>query len=168
MESILNTIHLGDCQDLLPYILEKLDRKEILYIEKYDSYKNGYNATKGGDGRVINKKYDEKDIIKLYKDGKSTTEIGKKYNVCGTTITRILKKNKVKTRDNGNKYQQFDPNEFKRQWMGNYSLLEMSKYFNCDKRTLKRYAMRIGLPEKNKNIFKDAKGKFQRIATKYI
>lgn len=30
----------------------ELDYKEIEYIEKYDSYNNGYNATKGGKSRI--------------------------------------------------------------------------------------------------------------------
>ena len=29
---------------------EELNRLEMFYIEKYDSYNNGYNCTKGGDG----------------------------------------------------------------------------------------------------------------------
>lgn len=143
--------------------INKLDNKEMFYIEKYDSYKNGYNSTKGGDGRTINKKFDENKIIKLYKNGKSTTEIAKIYNVSGATITRVLKRNKINTRENGNKYQQFDMEEFKRQWFGNYSLNEMSKYFNCDKRTIERNANRLNLPPKNKNLFKDEKGRFKRI-----
>ena len=48
MESILNTIHLGDCQDLLPYILEKVDRKKVILVSDppfnvnyhYNSYKH--------------------------------------------------------------------------------------------------------------------------------
>lgn len=29
---------------------EELDAKEVYYIEKFDSFRNGYNANKGGDG----------------------------------------------------------------------------------------------------------------------
>lgn len=32
---------------------EKLDKKEIFYINKYDTFKNGYNMTKGGIVTVI-------------------------------------------------------------------------------------------------------------------
>ena len=31
--------------------IEKLSEKEIYWIEIYDSYHNGYNATRGGDGK---------------------------------------------------------------------------------------------------------------------
>ena len=34
--------------DVLELTNEELDRKEIQYIEQYDSFKNGYNSTKGG------------------------------------------------------------------------------------------------------------------------
>lgn len=143
--------------------VEKLNDREIFYIEEYDSYENGYNSTKGGDGRVINKEFDELKIIELYQIGKSSAEIGKIYNVSGATISRILKKNKIKTRQSGNKYRQFDKEKFKEQWFGNYSLLEMSKSFNCSQKTIKRYALKIGLPPKNKNLCKDKKGRFKRI-----
>lgn len=142
--------------------IEELNDREIFYIEKYDSYENGYNSTKGGDGRVINKKYDELKIIELYQNGKSSIEIGEIYNVSEATISRVLKKNNIKTRQSGNKYQQFDKEKFKGQWFGNYSLLEMSKSFNCSPKTIKRYALKIGLPPKNKNLYKDEKGRFKR------
>lgn len=147
-------------EDNIP--IEDLDKKEIYYIEKYDSFKNGYNSTKGGDGRVINKKYDESEILSLYKDGFSSIEIGKMYNVSGTTILRVLKKYNIKIRENGNKYQQFDLEEFKKQWFGNYSLKEMCNNFKCDKRTIKRYANRLNLPNKDKNLVRDDKGRFRR------
>ena len=142
--------------------IENLNDKEIFYIEKFDSFDNGYNSTKGGDGRVINKQYDESEILSLYKDGFSSVEIGKMYNVSGITILRVLKKYNIKIRENGNKYQQFDLEEFKKQWFGNYSLKEMCNNFKCDKRTIKRYATRLNLPPKNKNLVRDDKGRFKR------
>nr|DAU59198.1 MAG TPA: intron associated endonuclease [Crassvirales sp.] len=32
---------------------EELDTYEKLFIDKLDTYKNGYNATKGGDGSIL-------------------------------------------------------------------------------------------------------------------
>lgn len=142
--------------------IENLNNKEIFYIEKYDSFDNGYNSTKGGDGRTINKQYDESKILELYKNGLSSSKISEIYNVSGITILRVLKKHNVKIRENGNKYQQFNNKEFKKQWFGNYSLGEMSTYFKCDKATIKRYAKRLNLPPKNKNLIRDDKGRFKR------
>lgn len=47
-ENILNTIFLGDCQELLPHILEKVDRKKVILVSDppfnvgyhYNSYKD--------------------------------------------------------------------------------------------------------------------------------
>lgn len=152
--------YIGKVESNIP--IEDLDNKEIYYIKKYDSFENGYNSTKGGDGRVINKKYDEDTIIDLYKKGNSMTTIAKKYNVSTSTISRVLKKNAFSTRDNGNKYKQFDIAEFKKQWFGNVSISEMGKFFKCNEKTIKRYAKRLNLPPKNKNLVRDDKGRFKR------
>lgn len=48
------------------------EEREIYWIERHGSFKNGYNATKGGDG----KSYVDKDIIlSLWKEGKIIKEI---------------------------------------------------------------------------------------------
>lgn len=156
----VENFYIGKVESNIP--IKDLDYKEIYYIEKYDSFKNGYNSTKGGDGRVVNKKYDEDTIIDLYKKGNSTTMIAKRYNVSTSTISRVLKKNDISTRDNGNKYKQFDIVEFKKQWFGNVSISEMGKFFKCNEKTIRRYAKRLNLPSKNKNLVRDDKGRFQR------
>ena len=33
--------------------IDKLSEREMYWIEKYNSYHNGYNATKGGDGKQL-------------------------------------------------------------------------------------------------------------------
>lgn len=65
---------------------DNLDEKEIYYIGKYDSYRNGYNQTSGGSsphGEEIGTSiYKEKDIIKIremYRDGKSFKEAIDKF-----------------------------------------------------------------------------------------
>ena len=156
----VENFYIGKVESNIP--IKDLDYKEIYYIEKYDSFKNGYNSTKGGDGRVVNKKYDEDTIINLYKKGNTTTMIAKRYNVSTSTISRVLKKNDISTRDNGNKYKQFDIVEFKKQWFGNVSISEMGKFFKCNEKTIRRYAKRLNLPSKNKNLVRDDKGRFQR------
>ena len=42
--------------------------REQYWIEFYDSYKNGYNATLGGDGKPF---YDYDKMLKLYHSGKT-------------------------------------------------------------------------------------------------
>lgn len=76
---------------------DKLNEREIFWIDKYDSYNNGYNSTRGGQsGRnhlKLEKSSDE--IIDLYKFGFSLREIAKEYKVDHATIKKILVKNNV-------------------------------------------------------------------------
>lgn len=51
---------------------EKGDEREMFWIEKYDSFKNGYNATYGGAGKAF---IDKKLTLKLWNEGKSVKEI---------------------------------------------------------------------------------------------
>lgn len=46
-----NNFHIQELENNIP--IDELNRKEIEYIEKYNSFNNGYNSTKGGDGRYI-------------------------------------------------------------------------------------------------------------------
>lgn len=70
--------------------IEKLDEKEMFYIERYDSCDNGYNATKGGKGGVSFSDSERKEILNLAKQGKSAIEISKLYNVNKSTVLRTL------------------------------------------------------------------------------
>lgn len=47
----------------------KLDELEKYYIQKYDSYKNGYNSTLGGDAGVLGLKMNEEQLNKMRRNG---------------------------------------------------------------------------------------------------
>lgn len=65
-----------------------LNKQEIYWISYYDTYKNGYNMTLGGDG---NRKIDYDLIVSLYKTGKySCSSLGKKLSISTHTIGKIL------------------------------------------------------------------------------
>ena len=75
---------------------EELYELEKYYIKLYNSNNPdfGYNATIGGEGvRTID--LDGEEIVRLYKNGNSSTTIAKMYNVSENTITRYLKKNGI-------------------------------------------------------------------------
>lgn len=76
-------------------LLEETDNpeeREKYWIEYYGSFKNGYNATTGGDG----KPYVDKDvIISLWKDGKTITEIHNLTNYDNGTIRKYLENNGI-------------------------------------------------------------------------
>lgn len=129
--------------------IDKLNEKEIYYIEQYDSFNNGYNSSKGGDGRTINKEYDESTIISMYKEGFSEAEIASLYNISYATISRTLARLKIKTRHDGNKYEQFDEETFTKMWnSGKYELKDMASFFKVNEKTIRRHAKRQGLPRK--------------------
>lgn len=75
----------------------ELEEAEIEYIKRYDSFKNGYNATLGGDGkRSVD--VDESEVVKLYKEGKSIKTIAKRMDVSNRSIRNILEGNNVEVK----------------------------------------------------------------------
>lgn len=72
---------------------EQLNDREIYWINYYDSFKNGYNATPGGQDGVSFQalSFDKlEEIRKLLQEGtKTNIEIGKLYNVSDQTISDI-------------------------------------------------------------------------------
>lgn len=80
--------------------IEDIDKKEIEYISRYDSYYNGYNSTLGGGGRC-KIEYNKTKIIEDYSNGKTITNIAKELGIVNTkTISGIIKDNNVKIRTN--------------------------------------------------------------------
>lgn len=130
--------------------IEKMYEREIYNIEKYDSFYNGYNSTKGGNGRLINKVSDIKEILELYAQGKSSTEISEIFNINPTTILRTLRRYNIEARANGNKYERFDEQKFIELWNNkSMKITEIAEYFNVHKRTIKRFANRLSLPPRH-------------------
>ena len=78
------------------FIIEQLEEvpndeiaceREIFWIEYYGSFKNGYNATKGGDGR----QYADYDLIfALFNEGKTNKEICQITGYTDKTVTLAL------------------------------------------------------------------------------
>lgn len=133
--------------------IDQLNQREIFYIEKYDSFENGYNSSKGGDGRVINKDYDEKQIIDDYLKGSSMNEICAKFNVSNATISRVLKRLGIETRHDGNKYESIDPVIFQKEWyQKTSSIKQLAEKYNVDEKTIRRLAKRLNLRRKGTKL----------------
>ena len=67
---------------------ENLEQREQYWIQYYDSFYNGYNATLGGDGKAY---IDYNYIIELFIQGLNITEIAQKTNHDSGHISKILK-----------------------------------------------------------------------------
>ena len=69
-----------------------LDERERYWIEYYNAYTNGYNATPGGDGRPW---IDHQQVIDLYKEKQNRTKVAEILGCCLDSVTNILKANNV-------------------------------------------------------------------------
>lgn len=68
------------------------EEREIYWIEKERSFKNGYNATLGGDGR----KYIDYDlVIATYNEIKSIKDTANKLNISTDSVSNILHANNI-------------------------------------------------------------------------
>lgn len=125
--------------------INKMYEKEIFYIKKYNSFYNGYNSTKGGDGRLINTTSGIKYIINEYQKGKTTRDIAKIFNVNPVTIERTLKRYNIPLRKDGSKIDLININEFIKMWNDGVLISDMARHFSINERTVRRYVPKLGL-----------------------
>ena len=100
---------------------DELSSYEIQYIEKYNTYSSGYNATKGGDGSIL---FDYNLILRLYQEGMSMKEVASKVQCSVDTVSKVIHINNIPLNKiiTGNcaspvKVKQFDlKNNFIREW----------------------------------------------------
>ena len=81
--------------------IEELNEREIYYIKLYNSFRNGYNSTKGGKSGTKLLKLDkeqQQSCIELYKLGFSFRDIAKEFNVDKATIKHIIEINNIPIR----------------------------------------------------------------------
>ena len=68
------------------------EEREEYWIEYYGSFKNGYNATKGGDGKPY---IDYELVIKTYKNLLNVTKTAQILNIDTKTVSKILQNNNI-------------------------------------------------------------------------
>lgn len=66
---------------------KELEEKEQYYIDLYDSYNNGYNATVGGDGKIL---YNYNEIVEKYNELKNITKVAKELKCDVQTVRNVL------------------------------------------------------------------------------
>lgn len=69
-----------------------LSEREIYWIEYYNSYHNGYNATLGGDGKVL---YDYEKILEKFQNGMLVKEIAEYFECDKKVVTKCLKNSNI-------------------------------------------------------------------------
>ena len=84
-----------------------LSEREIYWINELGTYgKGGYNATKGGDGKVL---YDYNEIIELYNLGYNGVKVAEKVGCHVDTVYNVLKAHNISIRGGtGKLIDQFD------------------------------------------------------------
>lgn len=140
--------------------VEKLDEREMYWIAYYDSFKNGYNATLGGQGGKTLIWTDDKyeDIRTLYLSGFTCKKISELYNVSRWTIEQILKSLDVKLRRHPLDMNAQEANEFIENYKQGFSLTELAKRYNTDRETVKRFLLKKNVDLRNHSlILKDEK-----------
>lgn len=69
---------------------EDLNKREVYWINYYNSYKDGYNNTLGGQAYTKGRLYNHEEILNDYFNGMTRQQIAKKYNCCVDTVARVL------------------------------------------------------------------------------
>lgn len=94
--------------------IESLSEREIYWIDFYNSYKNGYNATLGGDGKQL---YDYDAIVKGFLSGKLVHELAQEFECCVDAISAALHLANIDTKTNSIKKSQ--KGLIMKDWRGN-------------------------------------------------
>lgn len=71
---------------------EEVNEREIYWIEYYGSFKYGYNATRGGDGKAY---VDRELVIKTYQKIQNCAKTAEICNIHVATVYKILKDNNI-------------------------------------------------------------------------
>jgi len=75
-----------ECDDTI------VEERERYWIEYYQSFKNGYNATLGGDGKPY---IDYDKVCALYEIYKNQNEVARQMNINKTTVHYILRQRNI-------------------------------------------------------------------------
>ena len=78
---------------------ENPEEKEIYWSGYFDGYTQGYNATKGGDGKRL---YDHEAIIARLKEHPYPCDIANEFGCCNDLVCDLAKKNSIKVRSKSN------------------------------------------------------------------
>lgn len=75
------------------------EEREIYWIGYFNGYTEGYNATKGGDGKRL---YEHEAIIARLKEHPYPCDIAKEFNCCRDLVYDLAKKNNIQIKHKSN------------------------------------------------------------------
>lgn len=127
--------------------LKDIDSKEIYYIAKYNTFEDGYNLTRGGDGNRLYIYTDDNysEITGMYLAGFSAYKIAQLYNVDKQTILKILHSLNVKMRNNSLNINRQEFEELVEDYNRGVPLVKLAKRYDCSAPGLKEYLIRKGV-----------------------
>ena len=127
---------------------EKLNEREIYWIDYYDSFNNGYNSTIGGEG---NQKVNYDSIIKNWNNGLTVADIKQKYNISNACVLKIFNLYQISFEERmirfGQSKQQNTDKKILELWHLGYGLREIKKEFGGSRDTIKKQLLRQGITE---------------------
>lgn len=148
---------------------EDLNSREIFNIAKYDTFRNGYNMTIGGDGNrrlLLDDKYSE--ITDLYLAGFSSNKIATLYKVDKASIVKILKSLGVKIRSNKLSFNHQEFLELVEDYNNGYSLKALAKRYDCSGSGLKEYLINKGVDIRKKHNILDDPDSQEELINDYL
>ena len=74
---------------------EQLNNREIYWIDYYNSFEEGYNMNRGGNGRLVS----EAEVLELWEEGNTITDITNKLPTKKDTVRQILNEHGVTSND---------------------------------------------------------------------
>lgn len=89
----INHFHIEEIESCL---VTEAALREQYWIEYYNSYQDGYNATRGGDGKSY---IDINELVQLWNEGKGVQEIAKITGHDSGHVSQLLKNNGVTEQD---------------------------------------------------------------------
>ena len=105
---------LEECQ------IKDLNEKEKYWIQYYDTFHNGYNATKGGDGET---KYDHQKILEALRINPRPIEIAKLFNCSCDLVQQIAKEHQIQIINRSNEQMKKEKSKSIRQYDKNGILI---------------------------------------------
>jgi group I intron endonuclease len=157
--------------------VEDLDSREIYWISKYNSFRDGYNMTKGGypynpskrynNGYiVVDSKYDE--IAGMWLSGFSATKIASLYQVDRHVICNILKQLGFKINYNKISLNTIETKELLDKYNSGYSIRSISKEYGYSAPAIKDFLIKKGANIKNRSLIIDNVEDQKRLIDDYI